>query len=532
VRIPFDNLGKIGLVGDVLPHELAPEAWTNGKNVRMLDGIAQKMLGHVATYGTPGVAPYWLLPVPTTAEYRWLYASLTKVYTVDSAGTHTDITRTSGGDYAATLDTSWTGGLLNGIPVINNGVDVPQMWNSPVPATKLVALSNWNANWIAKSLRPYRSYLFAMDVTETGTRYPHKVRWSHPALPGAVPASWDETDTTKDAGQVTLSDTGGFVLDSLPLRNTNVVYKEDQIWGFQFVGGNKIFEPVRILSEVGAMSRECAVPFFSRGVLMHAVFGADDLLVHDGNSARSIANKKVKRWLFNQIDPGNFERCFVVANYAMNEVWFCFPSTSESLANWALPWSWVDDSFGLPRELPSVRHIASGLNSYTDVSDVWDSDSATWDSDSTLWDERAYGAAARRLIMGVPSGPTLQYVDQTNQFAGSNMTVQLERTGLAFSKQARDGTLKADLKVRKLVRELWPRIEGTGGGVVNIYVGAQEEVNSAITWAGPFPFTIGTSQKINPWISGRFIAVRFESNSDISWKLHGYELELEPLGVY
>ena len=531
MRLSFDNVGKIGFLADVLAHELPPEAWSAGQNVRMLDGYARKMSGHGPIYGTPTVAPYWLLPVPTIVDYRWLYASLTKVYTVDSSRTHTDITRTVGGDYAATIDGNWTGGVLNGIPVINNGVDVPQMWNPASPATPLAALTAWSGTWRAGSLRPFKSFLFAVDVTEGGVRYPHKVRWSHPALPGAVPSTWDETDTTKDAGQVTLGDTGGYILDCLPLRDTNMIYKEDQVWGFQYVGGNRIFREYKLLSETGALTRDCAAPYFSGG-LKHAVFGSDDLFIHDGNSAQSIADKKIRRWLFNQLSGQHFRRSFVVANYAAREIWFCFTPQGETLATMALPWSWETGVFGLPRQLPNTRFIAAGLVNDTGVSSTWDSSTGSWDVDTGLWDDRLYGQVSRRVVIGVPGGPSLQFGDTTNQFAGVNMTSSLERTGLAFIKQARDGSLKADLTVRKLVTELYPRLEAANGTVVRIYVGIQEELNQGVTWAGPFNFTVGTDKKINPLVSGRFIAVKFETITDVDWKLHGYELEIVPVGKY
>ena len=41
---------------------------------------------------------------------------------------------------------------------------------------------------------PVQNYLIALDLTKSGTRYPHMVKWSAAADPGTVPASWDETD--------------------------------------------------------------------------------------------------------------------------------------------------------------------------------------------------------------------------------------------------------------------------------------------------------------------------------------------------
>lgn len=531
-RISFDNVGAIGFIGDVLPHQLPPNAWSGGQNVRMRDGFAKKMEGHTPVYGTPLGDPYWLLPCPTTLDFFWLYASLTNVYVVDSARNHTDISRTVGGPYIASLDIGWNGGLLQGLPIINNGLDDPQVWNPPTAVTKLVALPNWPANTKARVIRPFKSFLFALDMTENGPRYPHKVRWSHPADPGNVPSTWDVADTTKDAGQETLPDSGGFLVDCKQLRDINVVYKEDQTWGFQYIGGNKIFRSYRILEESGMIARDCAASFFAGGV-KHAVFGGDDLFVHDGNNAESIADKRVRRWLYNQLSSDNYERCFVVPNYPEKEIWFCFVPQGETLVTMALPWKWRENVFAPPRQIPNIRFAAAGIVNDTGASATWDGDSATWDSDATLWDDKVFGAANRKVLLAVPgASKALQLVDATNQFAGASFTSYLERVGIPYAKNDQKGQPIADESVKKLCSELWPRIEAAPGTVVEVYVGAHEDVNAAITWQGPFNFVVGTHRKVDPVISGRFLAAKFRTLADVDWKLHGYAMEIKPIGKY
>jgi hypothetical protein len=525
MSIPFKRLGEVGFIGDVLPHELPPNAWTAGQNIRFTDGYVERMTGHIPTYGTPTTAPNWLLPVPAPIDYYWLYASTTAVHVVDSARVHTDITRLAG-PYTGNLDINWNGGLLNGIPVINNGVDDPQMWLPTEPSTKLQALTAWPANTKAKVIRAFKSYLFALDLQESGNLFPHKVRWSHAAAAGAVPSSWDVSDPTVDAGQATLPDTGGYVLDALPLRDSNAVYKEDQIWSFQYVGGAKVFNPVRVANEIGMLTRDCAAQFYARG-LKHAVFGADDLVVHDGNSVESIADRRVRKWLFNQLSGENYQRCFVVPNYYSREIWFCFVPLSL-----VLPWSLQSGSFGMVREMPSIRFAASGIVNDDAGAISWDSDSDPWEGDTSAWDERIYGQVIRKVLFGVPSGPSIQYADQGNQFTGVNYTSYIERVGIPFARTDDEGNPEADVNVRKLCTELQPRFEASPGTVIDIYVGAHEDVNEGVTWQGPFPFTVGVDKKINPFVVGRYLAVKFQSAANATWKLHEYALEVKAVGKY
>src|SRR5258706_476813 len=79
----------------------------------------------------------------------------------------------------------------------------------------------------AKIIRSFGPYLLALNVTKGANIYPHMVKWGHPADPGSVPSSWDETDETKDTGEKDLPDvTAGVIQDGLPLQGNFYVYKE------------------------------------------------------------------------------------------------------------------------------------------------------------------------------------------------------------------------------------------------------------------------------------------------------------------
>src|SRR5262245_61859086 len=185
-------LRTIGLIRDQEGNYLPPEAWTYARNMRAVaDGI-ERIGGQTQVFGTPGVAPHFAIPISTTSQTYWLYTSLTKGYVYDGT-THTDITRVSG-DYTAGNTRDWNGTLLGGVPILNNGSDTPQQWATLSPATKLTPLSNWPASTTAKVIRAFGPTLIALNLVESGTSFPHLVRWSHPADPGTVPSSWDYTD--------------------------------------------------------------------------------------------------------------------------------------------------------------------------------------------------------------------------------------------------------------------------------------------------------------------------------------------------
>lgn len=525
VTIPVDNVGAFGIATDVRPHELPLNVWTSGKNVRMISGFVEKFLGHEEVFGTPSVAPYFALPVPTVTTYLWLYAGLNKVYVYD--GVHNNVTRQTGAvdvDYAATSLRNWTGSLLGGIPVINNGIDLPQQLLPVAAGTKLAALTAWPSTYLCGSIKAYKQFLVALDITKAGVRYPHMVKWSHPSDPGAVPSSWDETDPTLDAGEVELKDSGGFLLDSVPLRDTNILYKEDQTIGQQFIGGNNIFRFYKIF-DFGAISRRCAVEFFNGA---HAVFSLNDIVQHDGQRALSLLSDRLRSYVFNNIDSTNMLTSFVAVNAAAREVWFCYPETGSSLPNKAVVWNFEKGTLGV-RDLNSVAHIAKGQVNPGVTSDQWGLSTGTWATDSASWGLRTFVPAQEQMLICGTGETKLHLADVGNTFNGTNMTAYIERSGLGFPMRVGK---PPDFTTIKQIQRVFPRIEGTGGGQINVYVGAQQVIGGSVEWAPPQVFTIGESEFVDSDMTGRLHALKFESVSNIDWRLHGYDVELADRGRY
>lgn len=527
--VTFNNVGTVGIVPDINPVELPPEAWSNGQNVRFIDGKAEKFTGHSAVFDPPSIAPYWLLPVSTSSAYYWIYAGLNKVYVTDGAN-HYNLTRQTASvdvDYAATADLNWNGGIIGGVPILNNGLDDPQMWNPVDVSNRLQSLTydsgnTWSAKgYTAKVLRPFGQRLIALGITKSGTEYPTLVKWSHPADPGTVPATWDETDTTKTAGEYDLAE-GGALIDCLPLKDTNIIYGESSTWGMQLIGGNNVYRFYKIFADSGILSRRCVQTFKGR----HLALVPGDLVIHDGQRVESIVDNRTRRWLANSIDETYYNRSFIAPHHMNDEMWVCFPSLGATLPDRALVWNYRDQTFGV-RDLPNAPHIGFGVVDPSE-SQVWDDDSGTWNDDAEVWNNRAYNPAAQTGLICDPTNTKLYRADDTNQFAGADMTAYIERTGLHTFDVG--GRAFGGMDRIKHVTEIWPRLEGTG--TVNIYVGSQMSTGDPVNWSTPQSFTIGTDKKANFRVTGRFIAVRFESTGDSNWKLTGYDMRVEQGGRY
>ena len=510
--IPFKSPGSIGVVKDMPAHALPSEAWSDAVNVRFNDGYAEKSLGHSSQLGTPGIAPYFLLPFQSTSLFYWIYAGLTSVYITEGT-THTDITRASGA-YDANADEGWTGGTLAGIPILCNGFDAPQMLFPASPSNALSELSNWPANTQAKVVKPYKNFLVALNMVEGGADYPYVVRWSTPADPGSVPTSWDYTDPTLDSGRTPLSEGGGALVDGGSLRDTFIIYREFSTYSMRFIGGRFIFEFRQIFPSSGIFAKRCFAEFEGS----HCVLTTDDLIVHDGSTQRSVLDTKYRDTLFTELNGAtNNKRTYLSANYAKNEIWVCYPTGSDEFPTKALVWNYRHDTLGF-RTLPGAMDIKFDVVD-AQTTATWDSDSGTWDSDSTKWDAKQYNPAKRAMLMCDTTNTKLYKIDDTNQFDGVSFTSTLER---------KEYQLAGDFDTITHINRIYPKF--TGSGAVTIYVGGQNVIGEAVTYDAGQTFTIGTDYKLDVRQSWRLPAIKIESTGDVSWKLHGFDLDVDAAG--
>ena len=366
-----------------------------------------------------------------------------------------------------------------------------------------------------------------MNLTDNGTEFPYRVRWSHSADPGTVPNSWDPSDPTKDTGETDLSDVlAGEIRDGLPLGDIFVIYKENSVWGMQFVGGAFIFRFFQLPSEEGILATDCVSLIPKTGG--HFLATTDDVVRFDGRGMTSLLDRRMRRGLANLIDPDAFNRSFTVANPAQREMWFCFPESGATWPTLALVWNYVEDTITF-RELKDISYIAQGIipDSSGASLTTWDSDTGAWDADTSPWNTATFSNKARQLLACDPVNTKLYQVDQGDLFDTKNFTAYVEREGLAIVGQDRFRNPVVDFTNRKFVNRIW--IQASGESFF-VRVGAQEDINGVVVWGNAKLFTPGTDKYLDFTVDGRLIAVRFESTGDQHWVINQYDLQVELLG--
>lgn len=494
-----------GINKDTQAHQLPPGVWSDGRNVRFTDQVAYSGAGTEPALGTPGIAPYYLLPVAG----KIVYAGLNKVYATDQV-THANITRQTTGadvDYSASSH-SWTGGILSGISILNNGSDLPQYWSNSDLTVKLADLANWPTNIKCASMRPFGNYLVALDLTIDNIRYPFRLRWSHPAVPGAVPSSWDIADATKDAGEMDLGEGDDVLVDCRPLGSQNIIYRERSAWAMRPVGGSLIFGFQRIFSETGLIGRLAHTAFADS----HFVVTADDVIVHNGVQPQSVIHARLRRWFFNTIHPQARNKVVVGYDPQAGEIFVTVPQTEDGLARLVMVWNIRENLWSI-REIPGLTHLVS--SPVQPNQPVWDSVTQTWDSYRKIWDP----FISTRMV-GANPGAT-RFDTLTGNLANGNPQIcRLERTGLLL-----------DSPNQKQITRVYPRIDiAPANQTVNLYVGAQDHPAAPVQWRGPYPIKAGQKQ-VDVRLTGRYIALAIESRADVAWSLYGIALDVTEKGL-
>jgi hypothetical protein len=532
----FDNVGQIGIISDINPRKLPDGGWSDGRNVRFDGYTARKVKGARVVQGSLSAAPYSIFAHTTFDGAQFFaYAGLASVFTVNN-NTHYDITRVaaSGTAVAYNTDTTqlWTGGVLGGLLFLNNGVDVPQIQPTPTASCRLVDLPNWPSTITtrASAMRAYRNFLVALDVTKGPQRFRQMVKWSASADPLTYPSTWDEADPTADAGEYSLSETNGTVIDCLTMRDVNMIYKDDAIYGMQYIGGAFIFRFYQVFNNVGILAKRCVAAFEQ----YHCFVGNDlDIYVHDGNSIRSIGQDKWREWLRNNIDGTNYERMFVVPNFVTTEIWICVPTGEDDYTSKVLMWNWRKDTWGV-RDLANVSAGASGGIESSDYLTTWDALTETWNTWGSTWNELDSLPPDKKLVLVSPTRTTGLI---ETEFGSSEFTAALpfavERQGIwAMPTKIMDGNRVVDLQSVKFVRRVRFRtVEQSSTDDVTYMVAVQTDVNSPLVWQSTAKMT-GTTAEITVFKRGRFLNVRVESNEDTLFALHSFEVEVEPSGEY
>jgi len=278
-----------------------------------------------------------------------------------------------------------------------------------------------------------------------------------------------------------------------------------------------VFSFREVFSDDGIINRG-AVASIPNG---HVVVGQNDIYLHDGSQKRSIVDNKVRRTFFN--DLSDTRSVFCQTNPDTTEVYICYADDSAAdsqSANRALVYNWTQDAFTFI-DLPNARALA--VADRMDTSGNYTNSTASWNTSTDYWSNVSLGTQANniKLFAADSVDNTIRMMNDTTGLSGSPMPAYLEATKIDL-----DQVLGQSTRNIKQINGIMPQIEGTG--TVRVQVGVSDAPQDGIRWQVDKTFNIESDHKIDFRTSGRYFALRIESNSATDyWNLTGLDIDVQ-----
>lgn len=530
--VPIRGVGEVGVLTDLNPQDTPLAAWTDARNMR----FAEKSISRYSVFKKASSAyTYSKVPVGIFNGYANGDGYLVTVFNDGSMEQLNNSTVQS-----VTPDGITSGGLeqittcsLGGVTYVNVPTTGPFYRSQPSDG-QFVYLPTWGAANRCQSLRAYKDFLIAINVTKSGIEYGGMVKWSDATQYGVPPSNWDVTDLSSLAGETVINDLNGVLVDGYPMADSFIVYGQNQTYRMDFIGAPLVFRINKLFDDQGAIAPNCVVEVDNK----HYVFGKTDIYVHDGVSKMSLATSRVSKTIFAELDYGNIARCFAYHDRTNSEIAFCYPSTDDTCV-WGLSdiagcnkaavynyrydtWTFVD--------LPSL--VGSTNIILTSVSD-WD-DFATWGETPQTW--AAFTSTKPSNLLVASSGnPTISKAAQPyfldNLFRGRlPNAVDFDVTWDAYAETLfRDlDEIGADLLGRKLVTKVAPQYRiWMDGDRMKLKFGQSKTPSGSVTWGPEKVFTGYDYDKYDLRTNGRYLAIRMEIPAGSYAELSGYDVDLQ-----
>lgn len=533
--VPLRNLGSSGIITDVDPFDLPVEAFSFGKNIRFENGRIER--GSVfRRIGNP------LAKHPSHVVAYTGSTGGPEVILCNSDGTLTDYTTrgdlSPAGTSPVEARSAITHAVANNVVFLNRNNRVPWYRSKadtgpfqPLPSGD----GQWDPSWRCEALRSVAGVLVALNITKGAQSLPNDVMWSNFVPLNGLP-DWDYGSTTSSAGENTLAQMEDPIVDGCTLKSRLMIYGANETWFMEYTGDNAMFRFDRQFDQ-GVISSNCVVEHGG----IHYVFGTTDIWMHDGMSDKSLANGRVRKFIYDTMKKSASDLFFVAHNPNLNEIMFCyvsddpylaFPSTNPDGCNRAAIYNYAADTWYFA-DLPYVT--AAGLGTTSQGQTI---DSMTISVDQAGGSYASYEGDTKKNLLfahvadaGLSLDHNLRTFDLVNSVSttdviatGCSPGALLVRTGLDLDE------LKAELRGYKLCSSIYPqgRLDAEADPLI-FTVGSSDHPNAAPLYG--FPQTYDSRwYKLDHNIAGRYLSYQIEQTDYRFFTLSGLDFDLQILG--
>lgn len=547
--LPVRTLGAVGVVSDTSPYGLPLNAFSKAVNVIFDEGRVQRAPVFKTLYAafrsaisfdsqsgqvdaSPGTYENTLGGVTSAQRFIGSYstAHAESVLVCDQDGTvreylNGNLSMVSAYPLIPVNSVApWTHTQAAGVSVLARKGMRPYVRNLASDAAYSELRGDWAATDSCAVMRTYNDFLLALNVTKGTNEFPTMVKWCHPLQYSPnlnTGITWDINDTTKLAGENPIGEMKTPIRDGLPLSRSFIIYSQDQVWSMDFTGAADVFNFRKVFSTGGIIGTNCVVEIEAK----HYVFGEDDLYAHDGMSIRSMADEKVRKKVFSEMDRNKRDSFFVHHDSTTNLIYFAYVSKDPDAAfpgtdycNMAAvlnyrnnTWSFMDlpnlcgaaetnlslDQAGFPNGSPTLTPRVSVMLGVTDLG-------------NSLTESRVYAVDTPDvgLVNLVPHPETVK-------------PVVLERIGIELDKEA-----NFEIRSYKTVKAILPQVlfkNDTGN--LKFTLGASDYIDGPVYWQDEQTFDHINDYKVDTRASGRYLALRATSDTADYFRWLGYDID-------
>lgn len=370
-----------GLVTNLDPILLTDTQSPNLSLVKFHKGILRKMWGF-SSFASPAAERLMLFDIyrQYDGDVYTLCASVDHAYSC-SSGSWSKISGTGPVFTGAESDIFYSTTFGN-LWIVTNGKDVIQTYSGS-------AWANLGGTPpICRYFQPFYSRLVCGCTTESGTLYPHRVRWSI----AGNPADW----SAAGSGAIDILDTQDVITGMAVLGDRLFIFKTDTIWECYYVGGTDVFKVRMVTKSVGCVAGKTIVNIRQKLYF----FSGDNIYAFDGSTCTPLASGIFDYLYVSEskvVDTANLSRAHSSYDSEAGEYITFLPTLDNSTPNLCLVLSVDGQSFSRRTK------VCTAVGYFYDVAGL-----TIWSAATTHWHETAWDIAWRQNILA--SGmPTLLY---------------------------------------------------------------------------------------------------------------------------
>ncbi|MCG8030066.1 MAG: hypothetical protein N0E59_02250 [Candidatus Thiodiazotropha taylori] len=310
----FGRAGEHGVLRDIDPMHGVLNHWTWSEQAafrggHVVPGDTLKPYARFMAIKAASVVPFW----PHLGQFPDLLVMADDgIYHVSQG-----VVRVAHAYEASEVGGHVRGLVYRGVPMIHHAVMGLMYWDiegallRPMPG-----LEGFRAGLI----RPFKSYLIAIGYQGN----PYRVAWSDAAVLGGIPQDWRFMGLDSQAGVNHLWEGDDPIVDARALNDTCFIYKQNSTWSMSLTGDALVFA-FRKRFAFGALNDRSVACFENA----HYVMTRDDIMVHEGERARSLLKGRLKRWLSENVDvsPARMKEHMIAADDG--SVLACYPANQS-----------------------------------------------------------------------------------------------------------------------------------------------------------------------------------------------------------